>query len=756
MADKYNKFIPGRSFFIAAVALVCCIGLAIRLFTLQIINYDYYQNKVLANVQKETTVTASRGIIYDRNMIQLATNYTVYRIFVSPRDIKDDAQAVLIAQNLSEILGVAYDTVYAETQKSKYADRTIKRNVEEEDANRVLAFVTENNLNSQVHLEAGSKRYYPYGSLAAQVIGFCGTDGGLLGLELKYDNYLTGTPGRYVTAKDARGRTMDTKYESYIEAQDGNSLITTIDMPMQAMLEEQLEATYNDSSPLNRVTGIIMDVDSGAIRAMGTWPPFDLNSPYTLDASSQQKLDEMMLDIKSEAYDTAYKNLLYKMWSNKAVTDLYEPGSTFKVITTAMARQEGKVHFDDIMECPGYKIVSGIKIKCHRIYGHGTVTYARGLQQSCNPCLMTVAANLGVDTFYDYFEQFGYTSKTGIDLPAEAGGIYHARTAMHDVELACYSFGQTFKTTALQQITAIAAVANGGRLVTPYVVERIVDGSGNTVFQHETEVKRQIISEDICAEISAVLEEGVSTDGGAKNAYVPGYKIAAKTGTSEVRDILDEEGNSYLRVGSTVAYAPSDDPQIIMIIIVDQPQCENIYGSYVAAPYIATLMSEVLPYIGVEVNYTETDLSKMAVTLRNYVGLTTNEVTVDLYNRGIKYTVEGDGDYVTYQVPLGGSSLNPKTGKVILYTGTATPDEFVAVPNVIGKTAVQANNAITNVGLNILYSGSVNFDAGNGAMVISQTPAAGEQVPYGTVVTVELRHLDSDDISQNFSEDGDG
>lgn len=745
MSDKINKYIPARSRIIIGIAAAVTVVIIIRLFFLQILGYEKYQAKVLDNITMETTIAASRGIIYDRNGSALATNYTVYRVFISPRDIKNDEQAQLISRRLSEILDVSYDTVYAETQKSRYADRTIKRNVEEETANEVLAFINENSLTMQIHLEASTKRYYPYGSLASQVIGIVGTDGGVLGLELQYNNYLTGTDGKYITAKDGSGTVMGTKYESYDPASDGCSVETTLDIAMQSMLEAQLKRTYEESKAQNRVVGIIMDVETGAIRAMATYPNFDLNDPYTLDEASQAKLDAKELDPESDEYREAYKQALYAMWSNKAVSELYEPGSTFKIITTSAGLEENVVSFDETMTCPGYRIVAGQKIKCHKIYGHGTGTYAYGLQQSCNPMLMTVAERLGRATFYDYFQAYGYTGKTGIDLPGEANGIFHAYKDMGPVELACYSFGQSFKITPLMQLTAINAVANSGSLVTPYLVERIVDTNGNVVYQHQTESKRQVISEETSKAIAKVLEEGVSGNGGAKNTYVAGYKIAAKTGTSQILDEKNEYGEDYLRVGSTVAFAPADDPKVSTIIVVDQPQCENIYGSFVAAPYVANVLSEVLPYIGVKINYTEEDLKRINVTLRDYVGVGLDEVTTDLFNRGIKYEVIGDGDTVTYQTPLGGSTFNMQSSKVILYTGDAVANKYVEVPTVIGKNAVQANLTIINNGLNIAYDGAIGADSATDAIVISQSPAAGVSVPYGTVVTVTMRYVNDQD-----------
>jgi stage V sporulation protein D (sporulation-specific penicillin-binding protein) len=358
---------------------------------------------------------------------------------------------------------------------------------------------------------------------------------------------------------------------------------------------------------------------------------------------------------------------------------------------------------------------------------------------------MTIADRIGREKFYEYFQAFGYNEKTGIDLPGESNPIYSTYSRFNTLELAVYSFGQTFKVTPIRQITAISAVANGGYLNTPYVVDKIVDGNGNIVMSRESTVKRQVISTEICNQITEILEQGVSTDGGAKNAYVAGYKIAAKTGTSEVRDELNEEGESIYRVGSCIGYAPADDPQIAVLIVVDKPQCENIYGAYVAAPYVASFMSEALPYIGVERNLTPEEEANLSTTLRNYVGLTVTEVATDLTNRGIKFTVYGTGEEVTYQIPAGGASINKATGKVYIYSGDARPDEKATVPDVMGRTAERAKQAIIGQGLNIVLEGATNLNAGQGAVVVSQTPAAGTQVDYGTVVTVVMRHIGDTD-----------
>jgi len=728
---------------VACFAVWCVI--IFRLFQLQIIDHEYYQGQVIANVQKETSVRAERGIIYDTNMIPLATNNTVWRIFISPRDIKDRNQAELIARGLSDILDLEYQTVLDITAKTWRADETIKRNVEDEVADEVRLFINQNGLEEQIYLQASSTRYYPFSTLASNVIGVVGTDGGLIGLELQYDSFLTGVSGRYITAKNANSQSMPYKYDVYIDASNGANLVSTIDTTIQLALEKQLKQTFEDSDPLNRVAGVVIDVNTGAVKGMGVYPNFDLNNPYKLDADSQFKLDLSGFEPGSLEYNTYFNELLYSLWRNKAVSELYEPGSTSKIITTAMALEEDVVEWDDEFFCSsgGYVVIPGTSpVHCHRRSGHGRVSYREGLQQSCNPTLMQVAERIGRATFYNYFKSFGYTEKSGIDLPGEASPIYHAYENFNALELAICSFGQTYKVTPLQQVTNIATIANGGKLLTPYVVEQIIDDDGNILFQHTTDVRRQVVSEDVCRQIAEVLEEGVSGNGGAKNAYVPGYKIAAKTGTSEVRDILNEAGESFLRLGSTVAFAPADDPQIAVIIVVDQPQCESVYGSIIAAPYVANFLEEVLPYIGVDREYSEDEIKKLNVTVKNYVGWPTSDAKLEIGNRGIKFEVKGEGDIVKYQIPSGGETLNKESGKIIIYTGDAEPEADIAVPSVTGMTAANANRILTNAGLNVVYDGATQSGTGAVSYVVSQSPAAGTYVTYGSVVTVTMRFLD--------------
>lgn len=721
-----------RTFIVVFCAVLFAIIIG-RLFYLQILSYDTYKAAVADNIQRQTTINATRGTIYDRNMVQLATNVTTYRVFLAPDSIGDDEEAQLISRFLSDTLEVDYDTVYAKSKMSHRADETVKKNVDSDTADVIRQFINENGYGRKIYLEASTRRYYPYGSLASSVIGLSGTDNGLSGIELSYDEYLKGTNGRYITAKNGSGGSMPFKYDTYVDPINGYHAVSTLDIPIQAILENQLKAAYENGDPLNRACGIVMNPNNGEIYGMATYPTFDLNDPYTLNADSKAAFEALGLDPDSEEYTEKKTEYVYEMWKNKAVTDLYEPGSTFKVVTTAMALEENAITFDDEFTCTGSYRVEGWPqpIHCHRKGGHGTHPYWHQLQQSCNPTLMQVAERIGGQNFYSYFEAFGFTSKTGVDLPGEAVGQYQSYSAFTNVSLAVYSFGQTFTTTALQQITAVSAVANGGYLVKPHVVSALVDDDGNVVADFSDSVKYQVVSSDICHDISDVLEQGVSGDGGARNARVSGYKIAAKTGTSEKRDKLNEEGKTQYVVCSTVAYAPADDPQVAVLIMVDEPQGEDLFGSYIAAPYVANVMEEILPYLGVERSSIET-----SVTVADFIESEVSRAASDVDVLGLEAVIVGEGSTVVAQIPAAGERVE-EGGTVVLYTGTATPEDTVVVPDLSEHTADQAARKLKELGLNVYISGA----EGAGAYVYSQSIEMNTMVPIGTVVTIDLMYM---------------
>lgn len=731
-------------------ALVCALILgfavvAVRLFVLCILQHDKYQSMADGNIFSETALKAERGNIYDRNGNVLATSHTEWRIFLSPVDIRTEEDAVSIARGIVDALGddvVSYDKVYESARMKTSRDRTVLRSATAEQKDAVLRFALTYGYAHAVRTEATVARSYPYGSLASHVIGFAGTDNGLLGLEAYYDGYLKGVDGNYLSAKDAAGGRLPSEADRLVPATDGASLVTTIDVTLQRLLENQLENTYNDSKAQNRVTGIVMDPRNGAVLAMATYPSFDLNSPFTLDKESAKRLESLGYAKGSEEYRAAYNNALYSMWNNKAVSVLYEPGSTFKIITASVALETGVTSLGERFFCNGALKVAGYgtPIRCHKRTGHGSLTFAETLQDSCNPSMMTLAARIGGSTFMDYFISLGYTEKTGIDLPGEAGGIFHSRENFNTVELAVYSFGQTFKITPIRQLASICAVANGGASVTPHLVSEIVGSDGKSLWKYGEEKGDRVLSENVCKTVSGILEEGVSGDGGAKNASVAGYSIAAKTGTSQKRDIRDRS----VYVGSCVAYAPALDPQIAVIIAVDEPDCSIYYGSAVAAPYVSAFLEQALPYIGVEPSYTEAEEANRAVNLADFRGMTVDYAKKELRRLELAYEVVGGGGTVIAQIPAAGEAVIKSLGRVILYTSEENEESLVRVPDVVGLTATEAINRLVGLGFNIQIAGVSDYGRGIGATVVAQTRIF-EELPRGTVVSLTLRYLDSKD-----------
>ena len=708
-----------------------------HLINVQIINFEKYQQQAIEQQTSQTPIQANRGTIYDRNMKPLAVSVRVERIFISPYEITDPKDEALVADELSRILEVDRAMIVEKLAKKHRKDETIKQNVEKETADKVRQFIADSGI-SGIYLASSTRRSYPYGNLASHVIGFTTADEGRFGLEYQYDKYLKGIPGRIITAKNGIGEAMPFDFESFIDAKNGSNLVLTIDWSIQNFLEKSMDAAYAESDAKNRVVGIVMDVNNGEVLGMTVKPDFDLNDPYTLNPFSQGLLDA--LELTGTEYDKAKTEIQYAMWRNKAVTEPYEPGSTFKTITAATALEEQCVATADGFYCPGYYIVSGQRINCHILAGHGQVTFTEGVQKSCNPVFMMVAERVGVSTFMKYFEAFGYKERTGIDLPGEADSITYDTKDMHTVELATHSFGQTFKITPIQQITGIAAIANGGKLVTPHLVREIVDDNGNVLQSFGTQIRRTVISEETAKTIADILAEGVASSGSSRNAYVKGYRVAAKTGTSQKRDDPDPDK----RIGSCMGFAPADNPQVICIVIVDEPAAGSNYGGVNAAPYVSKILGDILPYLGVEPQYSEKEKEDMDIPIKEYRNTEVFKAKNELEDKGLDVSVVGEGIFVTYQIPTAGSKLS-KGGSVILYTDNIKPDQTVEVPNVISQSASQVNKTIINAGLNLSIIGAVDNETVSGAIAVTQTPAAGEHVPIGTIVTVEFRHYEGVD-----------
>ena len=753
-STRISTKLTRRAFFGLICVAVLFLGLILKILSLQTVDFEYYRNKVLDQLTTESTILSERGNIYDSNGVLLATNKTAYRIFIAPKTIKEEMSEakedgvserldldVKISRGLSELLGVDYDTIYAMTGKTTSLDATVLREATPEQADLVLEFVADLKVSNCVYVEPMNVRYYCYGDLATHVLGFTGRDGdGLYGIEYYYDQELSGTPGKFITARDAYGNEMPYKYQSYIDAVDGYNLNTTLDIKIQAILEEQLEATYYESGAQAGVAGMVMNVKTGAVYAMATYPDFDSNDAWTLSSEYAAMLESSGLTAEDDGYSSLRTSLLNQMWQNKALTFTYMPGSTFKIITTAMSIETGADKLVPTCNCAGQLNVYGSIIKCHKKGGHGLLTFAGGLQQSCNPYMMELAAKIGRPTFYSYIKNFGYLEKTGIDLPGEGYSSFWSEDAFGPVDLAVASFGQNFKISMIQHLTAISAVANGGMLVEPYVVESMSDSDGNIVWEHELKAIRQVVSESAARQVASILQEGVAGDGGSKNAYVAGYRVAAKTGTSE--KIGDDE---TLRIGSCVAFAPAENPEIAIIIIVDEPTCSNVYGSYVAAPYIANCLEQMLPALGIEAEYTAAESAKLEVEIGNYAGMMSFSVREQIEKKGLSVEIIGNGEKVTAQVPAAGSKLSKQNGKVILYVGDAAPTKELTVPNVIGMSASAANRVLINAGFNINIEGATNYDAGSGAVVVAQYPAAGSEATRGDVISVTFRHADVSD-----------
>lgn len=755
-----------RAVIICAVLSAVFVLLCARILFIQIFNFDEYDQKVRDQITRETTVGANRGNIYDTNGVVIATNITTYRLFLDPAAIarqsrKDGVDyADMIAKGISAIesLEVSYDYVIEQSAQTKYRDRTLARHISEEQADEVRKLLSESKLDNKalLFLEATSKRYYPYDTLASHVLGFTGSDGtGMYGLELTYNELLRGVDGKYIGARDTYGNELVYDYESYVPAIDGYSITTTIDVFIQAELEEQLKTSYIESGGKNRACGIVMDTETGAILAMAVYPPYDLNNPSKLDEDSQRKLDESGLDKDSEEYTALRLELLQVMWNNKAISDPYMPGSTFKVLTAAMAYEEDIVNKDETFLCAGGYRVHDRWIKCHLHSGHGNVTFDYGLQQSCNPALMQMGLRLGAENYFRYFSELGYFEKTGIDAPGEEytrlGVTFwnekdFVDSALSDLNLAVASFGQNFKISPIAHITAINTIANGGDLVTPHLIKEITDKDGNVVYSYEASIRRQVFSEDTCTTVSTILEEGVSTDGGSKAAYVPGYRIAAKTGTSEKKDVTDTEYIPY--ICSAVAFAPAEAPKVSVLFMVDEPTDGVLYASVIAAPYVGSLLEEILPYCGVTPIYEEDEREP---TISPWVYDWDIEDAVERGEMfGFKVEVVGDGNKVLAQSPKSGEYVDPENPRLILYTTEESIEEknkeenLVVVPDLVGKTAVAANGVLTSYGLNVRLFGTANYQS-NDVIVLTQSPAAGEKVTRGTVVSITLGDKNNSD-----------
>ena len=730
---RANRVIQTRSFLLM---LVMGIGMFVllffQLFDLQIVRHEELQSKAVNQQTRRTVVTASRGTIYDRSGNIMAISASAETVILSPLEIdravndKDDPVTWTkdsLAAGLAEILDGDASAIRRRMDNTESQYELIKLRADEEVADAVRAYINENKIVG-VHLVADAKRYYPYGSLASHVIGFVGDDNtGLYGLEARYEQELEGQSGLVVSAKDNAGNDMMYAYEQYFAAQNGSDLTLTLDATIQYYLEKGLENMADKFAAANGAAGIIMDVNTGGILAMASYPNYDLND---FSAVQDQTLQERIA-----RGENTLSEMQLLQWRNKALNDTYEPGSTFKILTLAAALEEGVINKNTTVNCNGFVTISGQTIHCSNKAGHGLQTLVQTVGNSCNPAFISYGLKLGNTAFYEYMRSFGLMEGTGIDLGGEADSIFADPASFTQLDLACYAFGQNFNVTPIALITAQAACVNGGYLRTPYLVERITDSNGSVTYQHDSTPIRQVVSEETSATVRECLEYVVAS-GTGKNGQVAGYRVGGKTGTAD-------KGQTGDVVVSFLCFAPADDPQVIMLLTLDTPSRSTgtyVSGGNMVAPTASSIMSEVLPYLGVEPSYSAEELLGMDTTVPNVIGMSVEEAKTKLGERGLSCKINGDGDTVTDQTPAGGAII-PGKSAVILYAGTDKSTAKCTVPHLIGKTPSEANTAATGAGLFIRFSGTTGSES-SAVRVLSQSIEAGTEVEAGTVITVQL------------------
>ena len=736
MAIKGSKAPGGRVRLVMLMLGAAMAVLIVRLFYLQVVQADMWKEKASSQQMYSTSITATRGNIYDRNMKTLARSVTVWTVFISPAEMKEE-QRELVASGLSEILDVDYDMVYEKSLKTWRYTETIKKKVDNDTADAVTAFIQENDIRG-IYLTEESMRYYPYGNLASTVLGFTGSDGsGAYGLEAYYNKAISGTDGVIASVRNAKGTAMPFSEQQIYDAEDGQSLVLTIDETVQHYLEKHLENAVQEHEVQNRAVGIVMDVKTGEILAMSTKPDFDPNEPSAIyDTAAAEALAEQLEEAggdeeKLDAYYEALGEAQLAQWRNKAISDPYEPGSVFKLITASAALETGTVTGSTPFYCPGYIEVAGNRIACWKAGGHGNLDFVGAIKGSCNPAFIMTGQALGAELFMEYLDKFGLYDVTGVDLPGEATSIMHSRETMLNENMASLSsasFGQTFKVTALELMTAVNATVNGGYLMQPYVVSQVLDSDGNVISSTEPVVVRQVISEETSALVASYAEQVVSGEGGSgARAAVPGYRIGGKTGTSQK---LDQEGDETIL--SFYGFAPADDPEIAVLVMLDEPQKNNQYGSVIAAPVVGNILADILPYLGFEPSYTEEELSSADMATPYLINYGLQEAQSTLVQAGLEYRVVGSGTTVVGQTP-GAAMPIPGGGTVVLYTEEGEKTT-ASVPYVIGKTGNEANRLILNAGFNIKIEGeSLEHE---GCVAVAQSIEAGENAEIGTVITV--------------------
>ena len=768
-SQRANRTILRRTLVLMVLfGVVVFIPLIVTLYNLMIRDHDYYEAQAIDNQTRYTSLSASRGQIFDRNMNVLASSKTVETVFIDPNEIaqemaKPENSNLLdhIARGLSEILDVSTDFVYKQAEDKAFRYKVIRRKIPEELADEVRSFVSENEIKG-VYLETDAQRYYPYSSLAAQVMGFVSTDNvGSEGLEAYYDSYLQGTAGKVVTTKGNYGSEMLYTYEKYYDASDGDSLVTTIDQTVQHYLEKNLETAIEKYDIINGAFGIVMDVNSGQILAManlGSYDPNNYQAIYDQALAGQleaQYQDALPPDKASDAYQeamSAYNQAVaaerLRQWRNRCVSDGYEPGSTCKLVTLASALDFGAVTENSTFYCGGHETFNDREqeVSCWKAAGHGMQTTMEALGHSCNIAFGHIGVNMTRKTFVEYFKAFGFLEKTGVDLPGEASGLFWAEDKFSVANLISASFGQTFRVTPMEQVRAVAAIVNGGYLLKPYVVSQVLDSDGNVVKSNERTVLRQVISEETSATMRKMMEY-VVTDGTAGSAKTPGYRVGGKTGTSEKIDTYDENGKPVEdKIVSFIGVAPIDDPKYVVLVALDTPNYvagtsytphnQYISGGLMAAPTVRDVFLDILTSLGVDPDYSSDDIRGVNITLPDVIGMTEDEAAALLSGKSITYRTVGQGSTVTDQLPSPGAEV-PGNSEIILYFGNAVKTtEQVEVPDFVGYGIADVDYLATNAGLYIQAKGTDHRD--EYVTVAYQDIEPGTMVDRGTTITVEF------------------
>ncbi|MBQ7341040.1 MAG: PASTA domain-containing protein [Oscillospiraceae bacterium] len=740
------------------LGLIAFVPIAARLYDLMVINNGYYADLALRNQSRTTQVTADRGLIYDRNMNVLASSVGVENVYLNPHELKQSkADLEDISQVLGGILEKEPDWIYEQSQDFSKRYKQIASRIDEDTASKVRTYINEKGI-SGIHLEPNSQRYYPYGSLASQVLGFVNASNtGSEGIEAGYNGFLEGDPGRVITTKGNNEMDMPYSYENYVSSDQGCSLVLTLDMTVQAMLEKHMENAIASYDVQNGAFGMVMNAKTGEILAMATLGGYDPNSYQDIqDTKTKLTLEKLRLDYMMhpegseaylsgrEAYQKALTEARLKQWRNRCISDGYEPGSTFKVLTMAAALDCGAIDLNTSFHCSGSEHIPGRSqlLHCWRSKGHGAEKTPEALQNSCNLAFAHIALKLGGERFYEYVEKFGILEKTGIDLPGESKGVFFSKELVTDTDkwgtasLTSGSFGQTFKLTPIQLVRGIAAVVNGGYLLEPYIVSEVLDAKGNTVLKQEPTVIRQVISGDTSKTMCTLLQSVVEV-GTAKNAKVSGFLIGGKTGTSEKIDVLDENGQKTLdKIVSFVGVAPMDDPEYIVLVALDTPSRQTgmyISGGVMAAPTVGAVLADILPYLGVQAAYSPDDAAGRIVVLEDYEGLTVTEAQKKLKSQGITATVEGQGETITAQLPAAGQSV-PGDSQILLFLEDGPETENVTVPDFTGMNRQQASDTAGQLGLYVHVVG--NTDISPAVTVISQSVQKETTVPKGTTISL--------------------